>query len=154
MKKTKQFYHNTYILAIILIFTISNSFGQNKTCADLKGIWYYWNLGLSSAPVLLNFNGCERKESNNPMGNTKGSAKYSTEKKKYEIIGLTDAESGPVYLTKAADYYYLRWISTWTNEPTFLVLSRTKHSSRHVADIYQRLNAGGKYFITHSCAQI
>jgi len=143
MKKINKFNLNTCILAVILIFTISNAFGQNKTCSDLKGIWYYWNEG-ASEPVIINFNACEWKESGNPMGDRKGSANYSAEKKKYEIIGLADADSGPVYLTKATDYYYIKWISSWTNKPAYIVLSKTKHNGRHVADIYQKLNAGGK----------
>lgn len=145
MKKLNQFKNSTIILSMILTLTISNSFGQSKTCADLKGIWYLWVKG-ASEPTLINFNGCEWKESGNPMYNKKGTAIYSAKKKKYEIIGLSDDGSGQVYLTKGSDYYYISWLSDWFSppKPLYLVLTRTKYRARHIADIYDRLNAGGK----------
>ena len=92
-------------------------------------------------PVYLVFTGCEWKEEGNPMGNRKGSSSYSTEKKKYEIMGLADADSGPVYLENKKDYSYLRWISSWTNEPSYIILTRQKYSGKWYDQVKEKLQA-------------
>ena len=110
---------------IILSFGLS-LFAQTKTCAELKGTWYYTLMNGAKEPVYLIVTDCEWKEYGNPMGNRKGSIVYSNEKKQFEIIGLADANAGKVYLNKYKNVYYLAWTSYWTDERAYIVLTREK----------------------------
>jgi hypothetical protein len=135
---------NKLFLLIFLsgVFIQNRAFCQgNKTCDALKGRWYYTLMDGAREPVYLVFTGCEWKEEGNPMGNRKGSSVYSTEKKKYQILGLSDADSGPVYLENKKDYSYLRWISSWTNEPSYIILTRQKYSGKWYDQVKEKLQA-------------
>ena len=121
-----------------------NIVAQTKNCNELKGLWYYALMSGASEPVYLVFNGCEWKENENPMGNRKGTAVYSAKNKKFEIIGLADSDSGPVFLTKGKDYYYLAWTSTFSKERTYIILTREKHRGKWYDEVKKTLKAYNK----------
>ena len=130
----------------VILFTISIT-AQTQNCSELKGIWYYILMRGASEPVYLGINGCEWKEYGNPFGNRKGTVIYSTKKKKFEIVGLADADAGHVYLTKfngAKGIYYLAWTSSFSNERTYIILTRQKYRGKEYDEAENILRANNK----------
>lgn len=135
-------------MLLIYLFTIlclqTKTLAQSKSCDELKGIWYYTLMSGAKEPVYLVVNGCEWKENGNPMGNRKGTIEYSIEKKQFEIIGLSEASAGKVYLNKYKNVYYLAWTSYFTDERVYLVLTREKKKGYWYDEFEKILKANNK----------
>jgi len=136
------------ISTFVILFALSLS-AQTKNCSELKGIWYYTLMNGAREPIYLGINGCEWKEYENPFGNRKGTVVYSTKEKKFEIVGLADADAGHVYLSKfkglgSKDVYYLAWTSSLTNERTYIILTRQKFRGKDYDQAENILRANNK----------
>lgn len=139
------------ILSAILFGAFQpKSFAQSKNCDELKGIWYFTLMRGAEEPIYLVFRGCEWKEYESPMGNRKGTVAYSEEKKKFEIIGLTDENhNGKVYLHNTKNYSYISYTDDRFGDPRgvqrfYFVFSRIKHPGYWYDNIKNQLEAGDK----------
>lgn len=132
------------LINIILLSLSLFSFAQTKPCTELKGTWYFSLMHGAKEPIYLIVTDCTWNEYGNPMGNRKGTIEYSIEKKQFEIIGLSEASAGKVYLNKFKNVYYLAWTSYFTDERVYLVLTREKKRGYWYDEFEKILKANNK----------